>query len=75
SRDISGINVLTGTPSFCEACSLRKMKKLPFKLTLEPCMTQALQIVHTDVRGLITPQSQKGYKYWIIIVDDFCHFP
>ncbi|KIK73409.1 hypothetical protein PAXRUDRAFT_178517 [Paxillus rubicundulus Ve08.2h10] len=34
-----GIDVLTRTPSFCEACILRKMKKLPFELLEEPCTT------------------------------------
>ncbi|KIK75728.1 hypothetical protein PAXRUDRAFT_171916 [Paxillus rubicundulus Ve08.2h10] len=72
---LCGIDVLTGTPSFCEACVLGKMKKLLFELLEEPHTTQSLQIVHMDVRDLITPQSQEGYKYWIIIIDDFCHFP
>ncbi|KIK78595.1 hypothetical protein PAXRUDRAFT_112924, partial [Paxillus rubicundulus Ve08.2h10] len=67
---LQGINVLTGTLSFCEASTLVNMKKLLFKLLEE----LSLQIVHTDVRCLIT-QSQEGYKYWIIIIDDFCHFP
>ncbi|KIK76759.1 hypothetical protein PAXRUDRAFT_115482, partial [Paxillus rubicundulus Ve08.2h10] len=66
-----GIDFLTGTMSFCEACILGKMKKLPF----EPLEEPPLQMVHTDVRGPITPQSWEGYKYWIIIVDDFCCFP
>ncbi|KIK75477.1 hypothetical protein PAXRUDRAFT_101423, partial [Paxillus rubicundulus Ve08.2h10] len=72
---LQGIDILTETPSFCEACVLGKMKKLPLKLIEEPCATQALQIVHMDVRGLITPQSQEEYTYWVIIVDDFCNFP
>ncbi|KIK79234.1 hypothetical protein PAXRUDRAFT_58193, partial [Paxillus rubicundulus Ve08.2h10] len=62
---LRGINALTG-----------KMKKLSFKLLEEPCTTKALQMVHLDVRGPITPQSQEEeYKYWIIIVDNFCSFP
>ncbi|KIK72253.1 hypothetical protein PAXRUDRAFT_22206 [Paxillus rubicundulus Ve08.2h10] len=47
---LQGIDVLTGTPSFCEACVLGKMKKLPFELLEQPRATQALQMVHTDVR-------------------------
>ena len=32
-------------------------------------------MVHTDVGGPITPKSWEGYRYWIVIVDNFTHFP
>jgi len=32
-------------------------------------------MVHTDVGGWISPQSCKGYKFWLVIVDDFSCFP
>jgi len=32
-------------------------------------------MVHTDVGGLISLQSCKGYKFWLVIVDDFSRFP
>ena len=33
---LQGIDTLTGTPTFCEACTLGKMKKLPFGTREEP---------------------------------------
>jgi hypothetical protein len=32
-------------------------------------------MVHTDVGGPITPRSREGYRFWIVIVDDFTRFP
>jgi len=32
-------------------------------------------MVHTDVGGPISPQSHEGYKFWLVIVDDFSCFP
>ena len=51
------------------------MKKLPFEPVKEAQTTQPLQMVHTDVGGPITLASREGYKYWMVIVDDFTHFP
>ena len=51
------------------------MKKLPFELAKEVRTTQPLQMAHTDVGGPITPASREGYKYWMVIVDDFTCFP
>ena len=75
SGQLPGIDTLSGTPTFCEACTLGKMKKLPFELQDGPCTTCPLEMVHTDVGGPITPKSQEGYKYWIVIVYDFTCFP
>lgn len=72
--DIAGVDSLTGTPDFCEPCVLGKMKKLPF----EPGRTRAkkiLQLVHADIAGPVTPQSREGYKYWLMLVDDFTGKP
>ena len=75
SGQLPGIDTLSGTPTFCEACTLGKMKKLPFELQDGPRTTCPLEMVHTDVGGPITPKSQEGYRYWIVIVDDFTRVP
>ena len=69
------IDTLVGTPTFCEACALGKMKKLPFESQEQPHTTRPLEMVHTDVGGPITPRSWEGYRFWIVIVDDFTCFP
>ena len=75
SGQLPGIDTLSGTPTFCEACTLGKMKKLPFELQDGPHTTRPLEMVHMDVGGPITPKSREGYRYWIVIVDNFTHFP
>ena len=32
-------------------------------------------MIYTDVGGPITPRSCEGYRFWLVIVDDFSHFP
>ncbi|KIJ11770.1 hypothetical protein PAXINDRAFT_36859, partial [Paxillus involutus ATCC 200175] len=75
SGQLQGIDTLVSTPTFCEACVLGKMKKLPFELHEGPRTTRPLEMVHTDVGGPITPRSREGHRFWIIIVDDFARFP
>jgi hypothetical protein len=72
---LKGIDAISGTPDFCEPCTLGKMKKLPFTSQDEVRASRPLQIVHSDVGGPISPQSQDGYKYWLLIVDDYSRFP
>ena len=72
---LQGIDTLTRTPTFCEACTLGKMKKLPFGTQEEPRTTCPLEMIHTDVGGPITPKSHEGYRFWLVIVDDFSRFP
>ena len=70
-----GINTLTGTPTFCEPCIMGKMKKLPFESQEGIQVSGPLQIIHSDVRGPITPKSTEGYRYWLLIMDDFSLLP
>ena len=75
SGQLPKIDTLSGTPTFCEAYTLGKMKKLPFELQDGPHTTHPLEMVHTDVGGPITPITQEGHRYWIVIIDDFTCFP
>ena len=72
---LQGIQHLTEKPEFCEPCTIAKMKKLPFEPAKEVWTTQPLQMAHTDVGGPITSASREGYKYWMVIMDDFTRFP
>jgi hypothetical protein len=65
---LKDINMLTGTPKFCEACVMGKMKKLPFKRS-QTVARGPLDIVHSDVGGPVTPMSRDRYKYWVTFTD------
>jgi len=70
-----GIDTLSRTPMFCEACTLKKMKKASFGPQDGPQTTWPLEMIHMDVGGPISPHSHKGYKFWLVFVDDFSCFP
>ena len=70
-----GIDTLSRTPASCEACTLGKMKKLPFRIQEQPQTTQPLEMVHTYVGDPISLRSCKGHRFWLVIVDDFSCFP
>ncbi|KAI3668990.1 hypothetical protein L6452_40208 [Arctium lappa] len=57
---------------FCQSCQIAKHKRLPFKdstsTTLRP-----FDLVHTDLWTSPIP-SNTGFKYYLIIIDDFTHF-
>jgi hypothetical protein len=55
----------------CHACQLGRHTRLPFT-TSSSWAEQAFDLVHCD---LWTPLlSLSGYKYYLVILDDFSHF-
>ena len=75
SGQLQGIDTLVGTSTFCEACVLGKMKKLPFESQEQPRTTRPFEMIHMNAGGSITPRSREGYRFWIVIMDDFTCFP
>lgn len=71
---LKGITSVTGKEDFCESCVKAKMKKLPFKHERETAVAP-LALIHSDVGGPITPQSPKGFRYWITFIDDNTRYP
>lgn len=56
--------------SLCSSCALEKCSKLSF--TLVPCNTsKPLELLHTNVWGLVLLFSVNGFRYYIIFVDDY----
>ena len=67
-KQIKDIDKLTGEPNFCEPCVMGKMKKLPFKR--RQTVTQGpLDIIHSNVGGLVMPASPNVYRYWVTFID------
>ena len=55
----------------CEVCQLGKQSKLPFLTNKAWKVTKNLQLVHTDVCGLMRTLSFSNNKYFIIFIDDY----
>ncbi|KAM2672155.1 hypothetical protein EV1_007888 [Malus domestica] len=59
--------------SFCSDCQLGKASRLPFSVL--PCTsTRPFHIIHADVWGPSPTPSCTGYKYYLILVDDFTKY-
>ena len=57
----------------CESCLEGKMTKRPFKAK-ENRATVQLELVHTDVCGLMIIQARRGYEYFITFTDDYSRY-
>ena len=53
----------------CEPCLMGKMTKTPFSGTMERA-TDLLEIIHTDVCGLLSAETRDGYRYFLTFTDD-----
>ncbi|MBW0505353.1 hypothetical protein O181_045068 [Austropuccinia psidii MF-1] len=65
-----------GLPPFygvCKICLMGKSTLLPFSGSFDK-VTQPLECIHIDLVGLITPQSNSGYRYFLMIVNQFTAF-
>lgn len=57
----------------CPCCHMAKSHKLQF-LVSKSCTTAPFQLVHMDVWGPSPVASNKGFKYYLLVIDDFTRF-
>lgn len=57
----------------CVCCNMAKSHKLPFPCS-ETHSTEPFQLVHLDVWGPSPVPSNKGYRYYLLAIDDFSRF-
>ena len=58
---------------FCDACKLGKLHQESFS-SIAVKTNKPLQLIHSDVWGLPPNISIKGYRFYLLFVDDFSHF-
>ena len=57
----------------CEPCLMGKMTKTPFSGTME-WATDLLEIIHSDVCGLMSVDAHDGYCYSLTFTDDLSRY-
>ncbi|MCH1927790.1 hypothetical protein L6232_23635, partial [Shewanella sp. C31] len=57
----------------CEPCLMGKMTKTLFPETMERA-TDLLEIIHTDVCGLMSVEARGGYRYFLTFTDDLSRY-
>lgn len=59
----------------CSDCTFGKQSTLPFKAHKDKShITRALQVVHSDVCGKITPMTPSLKQYFLTFIDDYTHY-
>ena len=57
----------------CEPCLMGKMNKTPFSGTMERAI-DLLEIIHTDVCGLMSVEADGGYHCFLTFIDDLTRY-
>lgn len=74
---LSTKHMARGLPEFqqpkevCVGCLMSKQTRRPFPQQIEFHATRALELIHGDLCGLITPATAGGNRYFLLLVDDF----
>ena len=54
----------------CDSCLAGKQRRLPFPKVAKYRAADALELVHGDLCGPITPGTNGGRRYFLLLVDD-----
>jgi hypothetical protein len=71
---VRGLPHLNQVEQLCEACLTGKQRRTPFLQKALRRSTEALQLLHGDICGPITPATPSGNKYFLLLVDDYSHY-
>ncbi|GKV02915.1 hypothetical protein SLEP1_g15292 [Rubroshorea leprosula] len=70
-RMVKGLPLVNQPDQLCEGCLLGKQSRKSFPKESQSRAMRPLQLVHTDVCGLITPCSFGKNKYFLLFIDDY----
>jgi len=68
---VIGLPELKSPPRICDDCMTGKQHRASFPKKTHWRATQILQLIHVDIRGPLTPNSNSGKRYLITFIDDF----
>lgn len=67
---VRGLPTIDHTDQLCDGCLAGKQRRLPFPEEAKFRAQEALELVHGDLCGPITPATPGGRKYFLLLVDD-----
>nr|CAH66624.1 OSIGBa0115A19.5 [Oryza sativa] len=67
---VRGLPIIDHTDQLCDGCLAGKQRRLPFPEEAKFRAQEALELVHGDLCGPITPATPGGRKYFLLLVDD-----
>jgi hypothetical protein len=59
---------------FYDVCVLTKQRWLPFPQQSSFRAKERLKLVHGDLCGPVTPTTQRGQRYFLLLVDNLSHY-
>lgn len=65
-----GIPLIEHPDQVCHSCLAAKQTRKSFPLCAKWRAEEALELVHIDLCGPITPETPRGNKYFMLVVDD-----
>jgi transposase InsO family protein len=71
---VHGLPAIEHTDQFCDTCVLTKQKRMLFPAHAKFRAEHALDLVHGDICGPVTPATPSGKKYFLLLVDDYSRF-
>jgi histone deacetylase 1/2 len=72
SSSLLPLNKVSPTPSLCHVCQLGRHVRLPFA-TSTTSTKRPFELIHCDMWALPV-ESVSGFKYFLVLLDDFTHF-
>ena len=58
----------------CDSCLAGKQRRLSFPKAAKYRAVDALELVHGDLYGPITPATNGGWRYFLLLMDDYSRY-
>ena len=71
---VQGLPHIKHGGELCDSCLARKQRRLPFSKAAKYRVKDALELVHGDLCGPITPATNGGWQYFLLLMDDYSRY-
>ena len=71
---VQGLPHIEHGGELCDSCQARKQRRLSFPKVAKYRAEDALELVHGDLYWPITPATNGGRRYFLLLVDDCSHY-